>query len=349
MSGSTTRLRVVELGHSVRTGYCGLLLGHLGAQVTKVVGPEDDRSAAPVDDVRARRRAAEAAYLNRFKEVVSGEPAGVARLLGEADVVLAPGADAFEQFADQTPAAACERDPALIVGIASLLGERGRYADYRGHEVQALALGGLLSMVGQPGREPLRIGGPQAEHSAALALLTGVSVKLFHRSTSGRGGLVSTSAVRATAYVDWKSQAHYADDGTVLQRGSTSGPIVLRCSDGFLGFYYRDEEWDAVKRLVGDERLDEARFATQRLRDRHRDDLVEIIEGFSRAHTRAEACSRSQALGIPAGSVLSLDELLDDRQLRSGDLLHRAEVPGLGTIVEPAAPWVVDGERQAMA
>ena len=73
----------------------------------------------------------------------------------------------------------------------------------------------------------------------------------------GTGQSVDVSAVRTGAYLDWKSQIYYAAEGKILQRGSKSGPLVLTCADGFVGFYYRDEEWPAVQRLMGDPRLED--------------------------------------------------------------------------------------------
>jgi crotonobetainyl-CoA:carnitine CoA-transferase CaiB-like acyl-CoA transferase len=330
----TTPTRVLEIGHEVRTAYCGYLLARLGARVTKLV------TSYPTGDSPAHDRAA-ATFLDRGKDVIRAGQTPADDLVDDTEVVIAPGRQALLAVTGSTPADLRRHRPDLVVGIASGFGEHGGYAGLAGGEAQQLALGGLLSMVGEPGREPLRLGGPQAGHAAALALFTAVQLALYRRAGTGTGALVETSAVRAVAYLDWKSQIHHADDGTVLQRGSGSGPVVLRCVDGFVGFYYRDEEWPAVKRLVGDPRLDDERFATQRGRDRHRADLVAILEAYSRHLTRDELYHRAQALHIPAGSVLTLDELRHDPQLTARDFLRTED-----GVTYPLAPWTVDGIRE---
>lgn len=348
-TGPDPVLRVVELGHQVRTAYCGWLLARLGGQVTKLVHGADypDPGLRPADDAAAEELAT-ALYLDRGKTVLPGG-GEFDRLVGNADVVLAPGTPDLVAHAGTTPESLCRRYPRLVVAIASRFGEHGRYAGLAGAEAQELALGGLLSMLGEPDREPVRPGGPQAGHAAASALFTAVMVALYHRSRTGRGTRVATSGVRAAAYIDWKSQIHHADDGTVLRRGSTAGPVVLRCSDGFVGFYYRDEEWPAVKRLFGDGRLDGEQFATQPDRDRHRAALIEVMQAYATRVTRDELYRQAQALGIPAGSVLTLPELRDDPQLTARGALRTQTAPGLGEVTFPIAPWTVDGVREATA
>jgi crotonobetainyl-CoA:carnitine CoA-transferase CaiB-like acyl-CoA transferase len=121
--------------------------------------------------------------------------------------------------------------------------------------------------------------------------------------------------------------------------------VILTCADGFVGFYYRDEEWPAVRKLMADPRLEDERFATQVLRDRNREDLVSIMNEWSERLTRDEVYQRGQALHIPAGSVLDLDELAESPQVRARQSITREDVQGLGTVSYPVAPWTVDGVR----
>ncbi|HEY8471829.1 MAG TPA: CoA transferase [Natronosporangium sp.] len=327
--------RVLEVGHAPRTALCGYLLAGLGARVTKLATPE----RAADDPERAAWDRAMSIYLDRGKAAATGPPE-----LAELDVVLA-GSDAelVERLGTGAAGLRASR-PGLVVALATEFGRGGEYRTYAGGDLLALALGGLLSMIGERGREPLRLGGNQAEYAAGLALFTAVLTGLYAGERSGTGALVETSAVRAVAYLDWKSHVYYADRGTILQRGSDSGPLVLECADGYVGFYYRDEEWPQVKQLVGDPRLADERFASQLGRDRHRAEFAAIVNEFSRRHRRAELYHRSQARHIPAGSVLGMAELVGEPQLTAREFFETRQVDGVPVTV-PKLPWTVDGIR----
>lgn len=324
-----SRLNVLELGDTVRTAYCGHFFVEWGANVVK----PSQRISLP-ESARL--------FLDRGKSAESQ----IADDTVGWDVILAPDSSTVTDWCSSEPEVAATVDGGPVIGVASMFGDGGEYAELHGSEVQALALSGLMNMVGEPGREPLRLGGYQGENAAAASLFTGVWLALFQRQESGHGSVVRTSVVRSAAYLDWKSQIHFAEEGTILRRGNTNGPLVLRCQDGHVGFYFRDEEWDAVKGLVGDERLHDPRFATQLGRDRHRDELVEIIDRYSRGVTKNELYHAAQAVKIPAGAVLTLSELPDDPQLAARSALRYGITENGRRYTSPRAPWTVDGRRE---
>jgi crotonobetainyl-CoA:carnitine CoA-transferase CaiB-like acyl-CoA transferase len=310
--------RVAEIGDGHAVRFCGYLFAQLGASVTR------QRGDAPV----TRHAQAAAVFLDRGKTLLDATPD-----LAQADVLLT------DEEVDTTAF------PELVVVRTCLFGNRGGYAGLTGTEAEAFALSGLMSMIGERGHEPLRIGGSQPEFATGLSMFSAAMMGLFRRDGSGQGASASVSVVRTGAYLDWKSQIYYAAEGKILQRGSQSGPVILTCADGFVGFYYRDEEWSAVRKLMADARLESERFSTQVLRDRNREDLVSIMNEWSGRLTRDEVYERSQALHIPAGSVLDLDELAESPQVRARRFITRQDVQALRTVSYPVAPWTVDGVR----
>jgi crotonobetainyl-CoA:carnitine CoA-transferase CaiB-like acyl-CoA transferase len=331
---------VLEVGHAPRTAFCGYLLAGVGATVTKLVAPGGEA----VDAERAARDRAESLYLDHAKTVQAVSGAGPHAAVDGVDVVLAGSDEDLVALLGTDAAGLRATRPGLVVALATVFGRSGEYASYTGGDLQALALGGLLSMIGERDREPQRLGGQQAEYCAGLALFTAVMTGLFARQGSGSGALVETSAVRAVAYLDWKSHVYHADRGVVLRRGSDSGPLVLECADGHVGFYYRDEEWAEVKALVADPRLDDERFATQLGRDRHREEFAAVMNEFSRRLTRDELYHRAQRRHIPAGPVLGVHELAGDPQLTACAFLTTRDADGVPVTV-PGLPWTVDGVR----
>jgi len=327
---------VLELDAHPITAMCGLLLAGTGATVWADYG--DEAVPPPLT-------AEQALYLGRSKIRVSA--ADVGPLLPTVDVVLTSLSDADLAERGIDLAVLESVHPHLVVGRASVLGRRGRNANYAGGELQALALSGVLGIVGDADREPVRLAGIQAQYSAGAALFSGVLAAAFARTpgvASARRG-VSTSAVRAAAYLDWKSMAHYEDDGTVLVRGSDRGPIRVRCEDGFVGLYYTPADWEKVKAIFRDGALGDPRFASQAGRDTHRDELLAAFEKASRGRRKDEIYREAQRYGLPTGAVLTIDDLRRDPQYTARGSLEPLGAVSGPTLEVPGVPWTVDGRR----
>lgn len=349
---NSTDLRVAELGDSPGTAWCGKLLGAVGAHVVKIMLTSGREPAAWPRGSPGSLGTATSVYLDSDKRMAavdwhSADGAASARsLLVDQDVIVTPlsAAELDERGLDHRT---LSRDrPGLVIAHGTMFGEGGRYQTLAGSGLQALALSGLLSMVGEPDRPPLRLAGLQPEYTLGLSLFTGIMLALYGRA-HGPGGatVVTTSAVRSLAYLDFKSLAYLESEARVLGRGSDRGPLVLRCADGHVGFYYRPEEWQAVTRTLGTPALDDPRFATQAGRDRNRAALRDAMEQGTRSVRKVDLYHRAQAAGLPVGAVLTVPELLDDPQYRAREFLQRRTVPGIGAVTMPSAPWLVDGER----
>lgn len=325
-------MRVVEVGDHAGIGLCGRFLLAAGYEVTKIVGD----SGSPWLQH----------YLDDGKRVVQ-VGGGIDEVAG-ADVILTAMDDrrlaGWGIDIDDLRSA----QPRLVVGRTSVLGATGRFAALRATDLQAQALSGLMGVVGEPGRPPLRLGGRQGEYAAGLALFSGVLLAVESTARGGRGAVIRTSSLQALAFMDWKSHIHFVDNGKILQRGSVTGPFVLRCADGFVGFYYRSEEWPAVKQLVGDPALEADEFATQAARDVHRDKLLAIITAYAANLSKHEVYHRAQALGIPVGTVATTAELLRDPQYRARGFIEEFDGPSGARLARPAVPWTVGGERPRM-
>ena len=336
-----TALSVVELGAHPGLGLCGKWLQALGLRVMRI--DEGDPRPSGAD-----------AYLHAGKERVQADldvPTDLAELqhrLGMADVFIT-SLSLDRLVALELDFHALGERRAITIGRISHLGEAGEYAALAGGELQALALSGLLNIVGEPDRHPLPLAGSQAGYAGGLSLLTGVMFALWASTTRPMAREVVTSSVRSGAYLDWKSQIYFEAEGRVLVRGSDRGPIVVRCADGFLGFYYRPSDWESVKRIVGGDELDAPEFATQPDRDAHREELRQAIERGLAGRSRAGVYAASQAAGVPVGSVLSLAEALEDEQYAARELWEPVEVPGSGLRRAPGVPWTVDGTRPRAA
>jgi crotonobetainyl-CoA:carnitine CoA-transferase CaiB-like acyl-CoA transferase len=310
----------------------------LGADVTRVAPIEGGNAAAPYFLSSGKRA------LPVIGPVTAQEPS-VAAAIAQADVVLVSGTPDQVRARGLDYVSLASRDASLVVGRVTLFGDRGEWCALAGDGYQAGALSGLQYMVGEPDRQPLRLGGTQVEFSTAVSLFTGVQMALFARAGTGRGGEVTTSAVRSTAALDWKSSIYVENEGRVLRRGSDRGPLVVECQDGYVGFYYRAEDWPAVKELFGDPELENPEFATQADRDLNRDAVSAVVARGARRFTKRDLYTQAQAKKIPAGYVMALPDLPRDAQFAARGTLSERTLADGTRVQLPQTPWTVDGTR----
>ena len=178
-----------------------------------------------------------------------------------------------------------------------------------------LALGGLLHMVGEPERKPLRLGGHQASHAAGLTAFTGLAAALAAREAGHKAPGVRVSLAEVMQWVNWKAASGAEASGTSPGReGKNSEFQILPCKDGHVAVVYTATQWPATRALIGDARLADAKFNTRAGRRQHIAELYDALTAWFAGKTRAEIQSLAQAKGVPFGPVFSPAELLETEQ-----------------------------------
>ncbi len=348
-------LRALELGEGIAPAFCGKLLAALGADVIKVEPPTGDRCRRVGPFARDQTGSESSLlflYLNTSKRGITLDlttPTGAdlfRQLAAAADIVVEGlGAGRLETLGLGYGVLARD-NPGLILTSITPFGDDGPYRDYLDGELVLLALGGLLNMLGAPDREPVPLGGYQAEYAAGLAAFTGTMAALTGREVTGRGQQVTVSAHETVAYLEWKTPIYYQSDGRIRRRGGEQSQwLVLPCSDGFVAFVFQDEHWPRVKELLGDPRLEDPRFADRPGRVAHRGELREILAGWTRPRTKAEVYHEAQALGIPVGMVADAADLVASPQYLSRGFFARVDHPRTGPALYPGIPFVLGGHR----
>jgi crotonobetainyl-CoA:carnitine CoA-transferase CaiB-like acyl-CoA transferase len=309
-------LTVAEVDSSLALAFCGRQFAALGARVTAYGErlPEVDNAV---------RDHLDADKVLRPGPAVAGDLSGVDLVLSTRPV---------EGLADS-----------VVNVVITDQGRSGPRADWRADDVLAQAQAGLMALVGAPDGRPTAMGGHQIAHSAGVAAFSAALVALYARDHDGRGQVVETSLLETAAYIEWKGRV-YHQAGNDLSRGDTSGPVVVRCSDGDFGLYYRPNDWSAVKAVLDTPGLDDPRFDTPAGRAANGPLVVAALETVTTGLTRDELYLRLQARGVPAGPVYSASDLLRSKQYLERDFLARHLAPGRPGIT-PAFPATFNGVR----
>jgi crotonobetainyl-CoA:carnitine CoA-transferase CaiB-like acyl-CoA transferase len=210
------------------------------------------------------------------------------------------------------------------------------------------ALGGLMHMVGEPERKPLKLAGHQASYAAGLTAFTGLAAALAARDAGQRAPHVRVSLAEVMQWVNWKAASGAAASGTSPSReGKGSEFQIVPCSDGHVAVVYTVTQWPATRALIGDKRLEEEKFATRAGRRKHIAELYDIITPWFTDKTRAEIQKAAQSKGVPFGPIFSPAELLDSEQYVTRSFLAEMKHPALGRLLMPQLPVQWNGRSFA--
>ena len=333
---------VVEFGHSVAAPYAGQILSDLGAEVVKVEKPEGDdaRMWGPpfLDGVAATFQA-----LNRNKRSVVArlrDPEErsriIAYIVARADVVLQnlrPGqADAMGVGAE----ALLKLKPELVYCNMGAFGAKGPLARHPGYDPLMQAFGGIMSVLGEPGRPSVRVGPSIIDAGTAMWAALGIVSALLRRRDTGRGGVVDVSLFETA--VGWMTMhaAQYAASGQ-LPRKAGSGQVGIvpyrayQTADGEVVVAAgNDKLFRQFSAAIGHPQWgDDPRFAANPDRVKNADALYALIEPEMLRYETAHWMALLEEAGVPCAPVQTVQQMLEHEQTQALDIVQ--PVPGSST------------------
>jgi crotonobetainyl-CoA:carnitine CoA-transferase CaiB-like acyl-CoA transferase len=351
-------VRVLDLSRILSGPFATMVFADLGADVIKLENPEtgdDTRQWAPP------YQGDQSAYflaVNRNKRGIAvdlkTEPgrAIAMRLAERADVVV-------ENFRPGTAArlglgydALSALNPRIIYASISGFGQTGPYASQPGYDAIAQALGGLMSVTGEAGGEPVRVGNSAADIGAAMWAAIGILAALHAREASGHGDWIDISLLDGQiAWLTYLAGGYFAS-GDVPQRYGSAHPSIvpyqaLRTADGHLMVAVgNDTLWQRFAPLIGlPELVDDPRFATNPDRVVNRAALIPLVEAALATRSSAEWSEELSRVGIPAGAINSIDKALVHPQVQAREMVQSVEHPTAGTLRMTASPIKLNSHR----
>jgi crotonobetainyl-CoA:carnitine CoA-transferase CaiB-like acyl-CoA transferase len=346
---------VVELGHSVAAPFAGQVLADLGAEVVKVekADGDDARQWGPpfLDGAAATFQA-----INRNKRSVVcdlRDPQSHGRLVQfiveRADVVLQNLRPGQVDALGLDGATLCAKKATLLYCNVGAFGRAGPLADRPGYDPLMQAFGGIMTVVGEEGRPPVRVGPSIIDMGTALWAVIGILSALHRRRETGRGGIVDVSLFETAAAWMTLYAAHYLASGELPhRRGSGQAGIVpyrgYRTADGDLMVAgANDTQYRKLCGVLGHpEWADDPRFLTNPDRVQNAAALYAMIEIEMARRTNAEWIAALDAAGVPCAPVQNVKEMLEHEQTRALGFMQA--VPGL-SVPLVGLPISFDGRR----
>ena len=228
-------------------------------------------------------------------------------------------------------------NPRLVYASISGFGQTGPLAGRPGFDQIAQGMGGLMSVTGEPGRGPMRVGLPIADLCAGLFAAQGVLMALLEREASGKGQWVHTSLLEAMVYMmDFQTSRWLIDGDEPGQAGNfhpTSIPTgVYKACDGYINIaVFGSKIWERFCDILGaPEWVTDERFKSKDGRSVNREALNEQINQRLAANTKAHWIGLLNEGGVACGLINSLQEVFEDPQVMHLGIVREAVSPYQG-------------------
>jgi CoA:oxalate CoA-transferase len=335
---------VLDLTRVLAGPYCTLVLSDLGARVIKVETPkggDDARHFGPF----VKDRSAYFVSLNRNKESIAldlkaeADRAIFERLLGVSDVLVENfRAGAMEKLG-YGYAALKPRFPRLIYAATSGFGQTGPYSRRPAYDMVVQGMGGVMSLTGQPGGPPTRVGTSIGDLTAGLFTAIGVASALFHRARTGEGQMIDVAMLDCQVAILENAIARYAATGEVPGPLGARHPTItpfgaFAAADGHLIIAAGNDALFAklCEALAHPELAANPLFRTNPLRTEHNAALKDEMESALGRKTVAEWLAILEKAGVPCGPINTVDKVLADPHVRARNMVVSAHDPVAGKI-----------------
>ena len=352
-SGPLRGLRVFDLTRVLAGPTCAQMLGDLGAEIIKIEKPgsgDDTRGFAP-PFLPGSRESAYFAGVNRNKRSVTldiAQPEGQAlahRLLTQCDILVenfkAGGLARYGLGWEQVRGA----HPGLIYCSITGFGQTGPYAARPGYDSLVQAMGGVMSLTGEPDGMPQKVGIPVADVFAGLYGCIGILAALRHRERTGEGQQIDIGML--DTHVAWLANQgmNYLATGENPPRLGNQHPNIVpyqvfATADGHVVLSIGNDA--TFRRFCAAFDLaslpDDARFATNAARVANRALVTETLAPVLARHPTAWWVEQLEHLSIGGGPINRLTDVFADPQVRAR-----------GMVVEMPHPTAADGRVKLLA
>jgi formyl-CoA transferase len=351
-------LNVLDHTRGLAGPFATMLLGDAGAEVVKVEPPGGDetRQWGPP------WAGGESAYylcINRNKRSIVldlARPGGLTilrRLASQSDVLIENYKHGtMERWGLGYEDVLRHENPGLVYASITGFGRTGPYAALPGYDTIIEAMGGLMSITGEPQGEPVKVGVAIVDIVTGCLAAWGIGAALADRARTGQGRRVDLSLLDSAMSLLINQASSYLIGGNVPKRYGNAHPTIVPyqtfpTAEGTLMVgTANDRQFARFCQVIGLPALpDDARFRTNRQRVIHRDDLLPLIERALLARTAAEWNDLCWQAGVPVGPVRDIAQAFADPQVVARGLVTTVEHPTAGAVPLVASPVRFDGEQ----
>ncbi len=330
-------VRVLDLSRVLAGPWATQLLADLGAEVIKIERPgvgDDTRAWGPPFTTRTDGSRGDSAYFmcaNRGKKSVAldmASPEGaeaIRALAATCDVVVENfKVGGLAKYGLDYASLSKDR-PGLVYCSITGFGQTGPRASQAGYDYMIQAMGGLMSVTGQPdgapGAEPMKVGVAVVDLSTGLYASNAILAALLHQRATGEGQHIDIALFDVQAAMLANQATNYFVSGKAPTRMGNAHPNLVPyqpfpCSDGMVVIAVGND--GQFRTLCGvlkaADLAADARYATNAGRIENRRELVAAISAITDGWTMVELMDRLEPAGVPCGAVNTIDQVFEDPQ-----------------------------------
>jgi crotonobetainyl-CoA:carnitine CoA-transferase CaiB-like acyl-CoA transferase len=345
MAGPLEGIKVLELSRTLAGPFCSMQLADMGAEVIKVEQPgigDETRSYIP-PEING-----ESTYfmsLNKNKKGITlnlkteeGQRI-VKQLVKDSDVLIENFRNGTMEKFGLGYEVLKEINPRLVYCAVSGFGRTGPMKDEPAYDLLMQGFGGLMSVTGEKGRAPVKVGFSIVDLATGLYASLGVVLALLAREKTGKGQYVESSLLDTIV-----SLTNYLGQN-VLATGKVSGRLgsahpnlvpyqAFEAKDGYVIIAVpNDGLWRKMCDALDLHDLkDHSKFAVNVNRVANREELVGILTEYTKSKDSSEIIERLKHAGVPSGPINNIAQLLDHPQVQNREMIQQVEHPTIGML-----------------
>jgi crotonobetainyl-CoA:carnitine CoA-transferase CaiB-like acyl-CoA transferase len=316
-------------------------LADWGAHVIKIEPPSEGKN----DSMGGARHGFDFQNLHRNKKSMTlnlKSPEGHAifmKLAAKADVIVENYRSDVKHRLKVDYDTVAKVNPRIVYGSIAGFGQSGPDAARPGVDQIAQGMGGLMSITGEPGRGPMRVGIPIADLTSGLLLAQAIMLALFNRERTGKGQWVHTSLIEAQIFMLDFQASRWLMKGEVAKQAGNDHPTsiptgVFPTSDGYINIAAAgDKMWKRFAEALGaKELIDHPEHATPTSRSQNRKALNERISEVTKTNSSAHWIAALNKAGVPCGPINTIDKTFAEPQVQHIGIARPVKHPALGDI-----------------
>lgn len=366
-SGALSHVKAIEFCSTPAGSYCAKLIADLGAETIKIEPPKSGdpaRRRGPfLDDRPDAETSALFLYLNTNKlgvtlnlETTTGREI-FEKLCCNADLLVEDSSPGEMDRLGLGFGRLREVNPALIMASVTPFGQTGPYKNYKAYGLNSYHAGGdafVLQSSGLPldlRESPVAAGRFAGDFEAGTMAAVGALAALFGRAFTGKGQHVDVSRQEALMFLNANVLVKYPNQKTVptreTQRYDYGG--MMPCKDGYIVIQALEQHlWEGLMAVMDNpEWAKDERFKDKFSRASHQDDVNRLMIEWLKDHTREDIVKRASKYGVPVGSVMTVEEVMNYKQYEARGFFAEMEHPGAGKLKYPTASYLSNEQMWA--
>lgn len=345
-------IKILDFTRVLAGPFASMILGDLGAEVIKVepLAGDESRSWPPILEK------GESGYfmiLNRNKKSITLNLKDqrakeiVYKLAPKVDVIIENFTPGVVERLGIDYKTLSQDHPGLIYCAISGFGQYGPYRDKKAYDPIIQGMTGLMSITGERGRSPVKVGIPITDLVAAIYAVTAIQAAYIHKSKNGKGQYIDIALYDSMLSLLTIMSMEYFTAGKAPERWGLDHihRVPARAFEAKDGQYIQVAATNEVMypkfcKLLGvEELINDPRFDTNAKRVENRDEIMPIFENKMRKKTRDEWLRIFEKANLPCGPILALNEVFSDINVKEREMLFTLEHPVEGEVKQLGFPY----------